>query len=95
MASTAVSMLDIRGQQDDERIGIALLDALQHRQAIAVRQPIVEQHEVDAIRALGEGAGSRVRFQNPVARLGQSFGEGIADEGFVIDNENSGRLHRA
>ena len=44
----------VRGQQDDERVGIALLDPLEHRQAVAVRQPVVEQHQIDALLALRE-----------------------------------------
>ena len=37
--------------------GIALLDLLEHRQAVAVRQPVVEQHEIDALGVLRERLG--------------------------------------
>ena len=49
----------IGGQQDHQRVGIGLLDLLQDRQAVGVGQPVVEQHEIDAL-ALRSSASAAV-----------------------------------
>ena len=55
-----------RGHQDDQRLGRLLLDALQHRQPVAVRQLEVEQNEVDACAAHLNGFCGGVRFEDLV-----------------------------
>ena len=61
--------VDVRigGQHDDQRVGRPLLDLLQHRQTVTVGEPVVEQHQVHAVRALGERVGGGCRLDDVVA----------------------------
>ena len=64
-------------------------------EAVAVRQPVVEQHQIDAVLALRERAGGRVGLDDAVAFVGQPLVQREANQRLVVDDENGRRLHRA
>ncbi len=72
-----------------------LLDALEDADAVAVRQFVVEQHEVDAVLAPGERRSGRFGFDDAVAFLGQPLAEREANQRLVVNDEDGRRLHRA
>ena len=79
----------VRRQQDDQDVLIELLDLAQDRDAVGVGQPIVEQHEIDA---LGQLARAR---RVPVSASSTSYPSALrrsaerpADQGFVVDDED-------
>ena len=65
----------VRGQQDHERVGIGLLDLLEDRQAVGIRQPIVEQHQIGAFPMALDGLGACFCFQDAIAFVGESAGQ--------------------
>ena len=83
----------VRGQQDDQRVGVALLDLLEDRQAVAVRQLVVEQHEVDAFGVALERRRGGVGLDDAIAFLREPLGQRPANQLLVVDDENRRRLH--
>ena len=76
-----------RGHQHHWRVRRDLLDSAQQRQAIAVRQPIVEQHEIDAGLNVLERRRARTRFDNRVPLAAQAFAQRPANKFFVVNDE--------
>ena len=83
----------IRGQQDDQRIRIVLLDLLEHGEAVGVWQSEVEQHEVHAFPMPFDRFRRGFGLENPVALLTESIGQGPANQLFVVDDEDGRRAH--
>jgi len=82
-----------RRHQDDLDVGRLRLDAAEHLQAVAVGQPVVEEHEVDLARNLRDRVGRRGRFENVVAVAPQPLPKRPADERLVVDDEDGGGGH--
>ena len=84
----------VRGQQDDQRVGVALLDLLEHRQAVAIRQLVIEQDEIDALaRARSSASAAVAASTHAVAFLRQAVGQRPANQLLVVDDEDGRRLH--
>ena len=80
-------------QQNHQRIGIGFLDLPQHRQAVGVGQPVVEQHQVDPFVMLLERFGGRLRLDHAVAFLREPIVQRPADQLLVVDDKNSRFSH--
>jgi hypothetical protein len=67
IASTAVSMLEKRGQQDDQDVGIALLQFFEDLESVAVGQLVIQEDEVDpsSPRAMADAAVSASMTRYP------------------------------
>jgi hypothetical protein len=83
----------IRGEENDQRVGGPFLDSLEHRQTIAIGQPVVEQDEIDALLALGQRLGRSAGFDNVVAFGLQAVAERPANQLLVVDDEDRGSVH--
>ena len=57
----------VGGQEDHQDVLVELLHLLQNADAVRVRQPVVEQHQVDAFRQLLQGSRPGVGFDDLVA----------------------------
>ena len=82
-----------RGHQDDQCFGGGFLDALEHAQAVAVRQLEIEEHEVELgaelLQRLAGGSG----LENAIAFLVEPLAQRPADQRLVIDDQQGGRGH--
>ena len=58
----------IGGQQDDEDVGVVLLDLAQHGDAVDVGQLVVEQHEIDAVARRARAPPGRSALRPPRSR---------------------------
>ena len=77
----------IRRHQDDERFGRQLLDTPQHIQAVAVRQPQIQQDQVDLRRDLRDGRGRGRCFRNGVAVVSEPLTQRPPNQILVIHDE--------
>jgi hypothetical protein len=84
----------ISRQQDDQRVGIGALDLLEDVEAVAVRQFVIEEHEVDAFAKPLERIGGRRRLHHPIALIVEPAGQRPPNELFIVDDENRGGPHR-
>ena len=57
----------IRGQQDNQDVLIELLDLSKHADAVCVRQPIIEKHQVDAFGEFLQGGFPSLGLEDFVA----------------------------
>ncbi len=83
----------VRRQHDDQRVGVVLLDLLQDRQPVGIRQPVVQQDEIDALVAAGERLGGGLRFDNPIALVREAAGQRPANQLLVVHDEDGRGLH--
>ena len=85
----------VPGQHDDRAAQRVLLVPLaQQRDAVHVRHPDVEQHEVRLLARGGAARGGGVgRDLDLVAFLGQDFRQQATDVGLVVDHQDSRRTH--
>ena len=74
---------------------IELLDLAQDRDAVRVRQAIVEQDQIDALLELLERGAAGVGFEHVVAVRLEALGQRPADQGFIVNDENRGFRHKA
>ena len=84
----------VGGQQDDDDVGIVLLDPAQHRDPVDVGQLVVEQDEIDAGGDPLERLLAGRRLDHVVSVGAQAFDQRPADQRFVVDDENRGVGHR-
>ena len=75
-------------EQDDEDVGIELLELLEDGQAVEVGQPVVENREVDARGGLLDGRLAVLGLEHVVAGRAQTLGDRPADQLFVVDDQN-------
>ena len=87
--------LGVGGQHDHQRVGIRLLDLLQHRQAVRVGQREIEQHEVDAVAVLRHGFTRRAGFDGPIAFFLETVDQRPANQRLIVDDEDGGVRHQA
>ena len=85
----------IRGQQNDQRVGVVFLDLLQHGQAVGIGQAEVEEDEIDALLVSLDRLGGGFRLEHAVTFLAEPLGEGPADQLFIVDNQNRRGAHAA
>ena len=80
----------VGGQQDDDDVGVVLLDPAQHGDAVDVGQLVVEQHEIDAVGDALERllAGRRLHHVVPVGP--QALDQRPADQRLVVDDQDRG-----
>ena len=83
----------IRGQQDDERVRVGLLDLLEDREAVGVRKAEVEQDEVHAFPMTFDRLPGGLGLEDAVPFLGQPIGERPADQLLVVNDEDGRRAH--
>ena len=83
----------IGGQEDDQRVRVVLLDLLEHREAVGVRQAEIEQHEIHAFAMALERLGGGFGLENAVALLAEPIGQRPANQLFVVDDEDGRRAH--
>src|SRR5262249_58230556 len=67
-----------------------LLEPLEDRDAVEIRKLVVQQHEIDAIARALERLASRGGLEHVIAFRPQTFGQGPADQLFIVDNKNRG-----
>ena len=53
-------------QQNDQSVGVALLDPLEHAEPVTIRQSVIEQDQVDALVVFGERARGRLGLDHAV-----------------------------
>ena len=70
--------------------GSAILDAPQDVEPVAVRQLVVEQHEVDALLEAVERFGGGFGFEHPIALIAEPAGQGPSNQLFIVDDEHRG-----
>ena len=73
---------------------IELLDLAQDGHAVGIRQPVVEQHEVDALLELLERRLAGAGLEDLVAVGLEPLAQRPADQSFVVDDQNGGFWHR-
>ena len=81
-------------QQDHEDIRIDLPDLLQHGNAVKVGEPVVQDREVHAGPRLSDGRRAVLRFQDGVARRGESPADRPPDQLFVINDQDCFVCHK-
>ncbi len=82
-----------RGEQNHQRIGIGFLDLLQHREAVGIWQPVVEQHQVDPFAVLLERLGGRLCLDHAVSFLREPIVQRPADQLLIVHDKNSRFSH--
>ena len=70
--------------------GSASLMLLEDRQAVAVRQLVVEQHEIDPFSVALDGVGRRLGLDDAIAFLLEPLGQRPANQLLVVDDEHVG-----
>ncbi len=83
----------VSGQQNHQRVGIALLDPFEHAEPVTVRQSVIEQDQIDTLVVFGESAGRRLGFDYAVPFRSEPLGERPANQLLVVNDEDGGRLH--
>ncbi len=84
------------GHHDDLRFRPDLLDAFEHRQAVAVGKLEVEEHEIDLGRRHPiERLGRETCLEDVIALGGQALAQRPADQRFVVNDQQSSRMARA
>ena len=83
----------IRGQQNDERVGVRFLDLLEHRQAVAVRQLVIEQDEIDAFGVTLDRRPRRVGLDDAIAFARETVVQRPANQLLVVHDEHRRRQH--
>ena len=86
----------VAGDDDDfgDMRGVHLANVGEGVEAVAVGQPDVEQDDVvDGVGEQGEGLGGGGGGGDGVALLGEDGFEGVADSGFVVDDQDM--VHRS
>ena len=70
-----MSMFEIAVSRMTSVSGVALLDAFEHRQAVTVGKPVVEQHQIDTLCAPGQRLGGGSGLDNVVTFGLEAFGQ--------------------
>jgi hypothetical protein len=77
-------------QENDQDVLVELLDLPEDRDPVAVRQPIVQEDEIDAFGQQRQRGGAGLRLEDLVPLELEALAERPADQGFVVDDKNSG-----
>ena len=86
--------IGIRGEDDDEDIGVPPTERLQNVEAVRVAETVVEEHEVDGVAEARERLPSRFRFDRGVSLGRQALGERPADQALVVGYQDRRLAHR-
>ena len=81
-----------RGQQDDQDFRFGGLHRLQHLQAIAVGQLVIEKNEIGVVPEFLEGLLRGAGLDDEVSLGGETLDERPANQSLIVDNED-GRFH--
>ena len=83
-----------RGDHDDLRLGRGLLYALEHREAVAVGQLEIEEHEIDlGGREPLERLGGEAGLEDVEPGGGQPLAQRPAHQLLVVNDQDSGGRH--
>ena len=80
-------------QLHDEDVLVELLDGAKDADAVGVRQPVVEEHQVHAFLDLLEPALAGLGLEYLVALGLQPLRQGPANQRFIVNDENGGFRH--
>ncbi len=83
----------VRGQQNHQDVLVELLDLAKDADAVSVRQAVVEEDQVDAFGELFQGGLPGVGFEDFIPFRLQALRQRPANQGFIVDDENSGFWH--
>ena len=76
------------GEENDERVRVRLLHFFQNGEPVGVRQPVIEQDEVDAFAVLLQRFGGGLRLEHAIAFVREPIVQRPANQLLVINDQN-------
>jgi len=84
----------VRRQEDDEGVGIMLLDLLQQAQTVGIGQLEVEQDEIDGVSQGLVRRAAAVGLEHAVALLLEPLAQRPADQRLIVHDQDRRRQHQ-
>ena len=84
----------VGGEEDDEGVGVELLDALEHGHAVHVGQLVIEEHEIDAVARALERLLAGAGLLDVIPFGAHPLGQRPANQLLVVDHQNPCARHR-